>query len=129
MDKLKKYVGEIYKEQILPRKDLVTKELPVNGEDSELIKDLFGYKLINGKNTIECDTEEEARYIKIFWDTGITEVKIPKDHTFLKKVLAELEESKRIVDERMAKFMRSILRRQDRERLRREVYADFAKYE
>jgi len=129
MDKLKKYVGEIYKEQILPRKDLVTKELPVNGEDSELIKDLFGYKLINGKNTIECDTEEEARYLKIFWDTGITEVKIPKDHTFLKKVLAELEESKRIVDERMAKFMRSILRRQDRERLRREVYADFAKYE
>jgi len=128
-DKLKKYIGEIYKEQVLPRKDLTSKELPDNDGNSDLIKDLFGYKLISGKYTIECETEDESRYIKVFWDTGLTEIKIPKDRTFLKKVLIELEESKRVVDERLASFMRSILRKQDRERLRREVYADFAKYD
>ncbi len=32
MNKLKKYVGEIYKEQVLSRKDLILKELPENIE-------------------------------------------------------------------------------------------------
>lgn len=122
-----KYAGEIYKEDILSRKDLIDKTLPDNDGDSELIKDLFGFKLVSGKYTLQCETEAEARYLKVFWDTGIKEVKIPKDKSFLKNILVKLEESKKIVDDRMNHYMQSILRKQDRERLRREVYEEFAK--
>lgn len=85
----------------------------------------FGYLLVGKENSVECKTEEEARYLKVFWDAGIKEVKIPRDEKFLKEILVELEDPKRIVDERMNSYMRSILRKQDKVRLRNAVYEDF----
>lgn len=123
-----KLIGEIYKEKILTRKDLVNRELPYNYYESQIIKDLFGYKLVCGKHQVECATEEEARYLKIFLDIGLTEIKIPRDHKFLCEILPELETCKIGIDEIMNDFMKGILNRRARERLKHEVYMEFAKY-
>jgi hypothetical protein len=123
-----KFLGEIYKEKILTRKDLIERELPYNHTDSEIIKDLFGYKLVCGKYTIECGTEEEARYLKVFLDVGLTEVKIPKDINFLKQILPEIEASKKRIDEILLEFTESIFDRKAKAQLRHEVYMEYARY-
>lgn len=123
-----KFIGEIYKEQILPRKDLVNKDLPYNNCESQVIKDLFGYKLLCGKHTIECETEEEARYLKIFLDLGLTEIKMPKDIKFLREITPLLEKNKKQLDEIMNEFMVSIFNRSAKAQLKHEVYMEFAKY-
>jgi hypothetical protein len=123
-----KFLGEIYKEKILPRKDLVERELPYNDHESQIVKDLFGYKLVCGKHQVECASEEEARYLKIFLDVGLTEIKIPKDINFLKQIIPELEESKKNIDEIIDEFMESIFDRKAKAQLRHEVYMEYAKF-
>jgi hypothetical protein len=123
-----KFIGEIYKEKILPRKDLVDKELPYNHTESQVIKDLFGYKLVVGKEQIECATEDEARYLKVFLDLGLTEIKIPKDLNFLKQIVPELESSKKHIDEILKEFTESIFDRKAKAQLRHEVYMEFARF-
>lgn len=123
-----KFIGEIYKEKILPRKDLVEKDLPYNHVTSQIVKDLFGYKIIVGKNTIVCESEEEARYLKIFIDLGLTEIKIPKDFNFLTEIVPELEASKKHIDNIIQEYTDSIFDKKAKAQLRHEVYMEYASF-
>tara|TARA_Y100000031_G_C8146693_1_gene350331 strand:+ start:64 stop:426 length:363 start_codon:yes stop_codon:yes gene_type:complete len=105
-------IGEFYKENILCRNDLVEVELPTNWGDLRVEQDLFGWKLYGGrKEFIECKSEEEARYLYIFLDLGMTEVNVPKDDAYLKKILPKLEKLKKRIDEIVNSYLRTVLNR------------------
>jgi hypothetical protein len=124
-----KTIGEFYRERVLslPKKVLSKKELPNDSGEIKVERDLFGWKLYAGKNFIECRSEEEARYLKIFVDLGVQEIFVPKDDTDLKSVLPELERIKTKVDEILNSYLETILDRKIRERLKYEVYMEVAK--
>ena len=87
-----KKIGEFYKEKvlILSVNQLKSVELPDKNGKVNIVKDLFGWKLISGKNIMECSSEEEARYLKVFIEIGLKNVMLPKDHKYLMAILQDL---------------------------------------
>jgi hypothetical protein len=124
-----KTIGEFYRERVLslPKKVLSKRELPNDSGEIRVERDLFGWKVYAGKNFIECRSEEEARYLKIFVDLGVQEILVPKDDTDLKSLLPELERIKTKVDEILNSYLETILDRKIRERLKYEVYMEVVK--
>jgi hypothetical protein len=111
----------------LPKRKLSKKELPDNSGEIKIDRDLFGWKLFSGKNFFECRSEEEARYLKIFADLGMTEIFVPKDDVHLKNILPELERLKTRTDEILNSYLETILDRKIKERLKHEVYMEITK--
>ena len=122
-----KTLGEFYKERILPRKDLISRELPDNSDEVRIEKDLFGWKLYSDENFIECRSEEEARYLKVFFDAGMTSVGVPNDDEYIKSILDELEGLKMKIDEIGNSYLETVLDRKTRERVKQEVFMEITK--
>ncbi|MBA2123978.1 hypothetical protein B9J78_03455 [bacterium Unc6] len=124
-----KIIGEFYKVKVLtlPKKSLVKRELPNNSGEIKIDRDLFGWKLYSGKDFIECRSEEEARYLKVFLDAGLREIRIPKDDEYLKNILPELEKLKARTDKIINSYLETVLDRKIRARVRHEVYMEITK--
>jgi len=127
-DKMKR-LGDFYSEKvlILHKKSLIKKELPSNSGEIRIDRDLFGWKLFCGKYFVECRSEEEARYLRVFLDAGLREVYVPKDEEYLKNILPELEKLKAKTDEIINSYIDGILDHKIRERVRYEVYKEITK--
>jgi len=130
-----KTIGEYYREKVLslPKRQLRKVKLPYHPDNLRIEKDLFGWKLFYtrfGRKSeffVECRSEEEARYLKVFFELGEIEVLIPKDEEYLKSILPELERIKNKLDEILGFYMETIMSRKIRERLKSEVYTEILK--
>jgi hypothetical protein len=98
-----------YKDKILNRNDLMVKKLPERDGGSEIEKSLFGWQLKSGKKAIQCRSEAEARYLRVWLEAGAKSVKIPKDDKYLGKITSELIAKKKELDEVMESYLGSIL--------------------
>jgi len=122
-----KTLGEFYREKILLHKNLITRKLPENSDMIRMERDLFGWKLYSGKNFIECRSEDEARYLRVFLEAGLEKVRVPKDDKFLRMILPELETLKSKIDKIINSYAESILDAKIRKRLKDEVWAEISK--
>ena len=101
-------LGKFYKEKILTKANF-KKELPEMQGKITIEKDLFKWRL-SGENTyIDCNSEIESNYLKNFIRTGLSEVEIPKDEKYLKKILPELEQIRQNIDKIIEDDILSIL--------------------
>ncbi|MBM3238005.1 SAM-dependent DNA methyltransferase [Candidatus Poribacteria bacterium] len=122
-----KTLGEFYREKILSREDLITRELPTNLGEIKIESDLFGWKLYSDKKFIECRSEEEARYLKVFMDAGMTEIGVPGDEEYLKIILPELEQLKTRIDEIINSYLESIIGAKTKAQLKHSVFMEMMK--
>ena len=122
-----KTFGEFYREDVLIKKPLVKKVLPSQSDDIKVLKDLFGWKLYSGKQSIDCRSDEEARFLKIFLEVGFEEVKVPKDDKILAELLTELVEMKQVADELIEEQAEGLLSRRIKEELRHRVWQELVK--
>ncbi|UCE07681.1 MAG: hypothetical protein JSW07_06520 [bacterium] len=123
-------LGDFYLQKILSQKNLVDRQLPGNSGKIEIKEDLIGYKLFYGKKEfIECRYEDEARYLKVWMESGMREIAVPKDEEYLKIIVPELEALKTKIDQVIHDNTFGILNRRIRERIRREVYQEITKVE
>jgi len=124
-----KTLGEFYRESILtlPKSSLIKRELPTASEEIKIERDLFGWKIYSGKDFVECHSEEEARYLKVFLDAGLRKVYVPKDKEYLKNILPELERLKMRIDEIINSYLETILDPKVRKKIRYEVYLEITK--
>lgn len=120
-------LGEFYKEKILSRKGLATKELPTCPGKIIIERDLFGWKLFVGKKYVECRSEEEARYLKVFGEAGLKTVKIPRKDEYLKELLPGLETLKKRIDEIVDRYTMGILSRKFRQKARGAIWGEIMK--
>ena len=100
---------KFYKEKILSQKRLYTKKLPQLSEIPRIEKNLFGWRLASGRNEIECHSEPESRYLKVWLEAGVKSIKVPKDEKYLEKITEELEELKTNLDKILETYLSSIL--------------------
>ena len=122
-----KTLGEFYREKILSHKNLITRKLPENSDTIRIERDLFGWKVYSGKDFIECRSEDEARYLKVFLEAGLEKVRVPKDDKYLRMILPELETLKSKIDKIINSYAESILDAKIRKRLKQEVWAEISK--
>jgi hypothetical protein len=129
---VKKLLGEMYREKVLslPKRSLRKVELEYSPENLRIEKDLFGWKLFytrygrKAEYFLECRSEEEARYLIIFFELGLKDIRVPKDEGYLKSILPEFEKEKKRTDEILDFYTDAILNRQIRERVKNEVYME-----
>jgi hypothetical protein len=74
----------------------------------EIKNELFGWRLSSGKDHIDCQSEAEAAYLKIWLESGLEEVKVPKDEPYLIKILPELKALKEKIDNIISDHISSI---------------------
>jgi len=124
MDKIgETNIGNYYSDNILPLENLKTLPLPKATQVPEVVEDFFGWKLIYGKNKyIECVFEAEARYLKIFTDTSLDEIKIPSEQEQLKKAVKELQPIKEANEKVINEYVGSIVNKKMGEDLKQRVW-------
>ncbi|MGA8849654.1 MAG: N-6 DNA methylase [Dehalococcoidia bacterium] len=128
MDKLgEDTLGNFYREKVLTHKPLRTKSLLKVPGEVKLEHELFGWRLSSGREHVDCASEMEARYLKIWVEAGLDSVKIPKDEHYLKEIVLELESLKQKTDEVFDDYLGSILDPKLRQRLLHQLWQEATK--
>lgn len=128
LDKLgEETIGEFYKEQVLTVERLTTKHPPKLSGEFLIAKSLFGWKVTSGKSEVSCRSEEEARYLKLLFETGLTSVKVPKDDAILESLLPELEALKTKADAVLNSYLESIVDSKARTQIAHRVWSEVMK--
>ncbi|MCP5046030.1 MAG: hypothetical protein GY940_02590 [bacterium] len=122
-----KTLGESYRVEIVGRHDLIIREFPDHSDACRIVKDLFGWKLYSGKHLVECRSEEEARFLKVFFDVRMGEVSVPEDDNYLKAILPELEHLKKRMDEIISVYVDGVLSPKIKIRVKHEVFQELIK--
>jgi type I restriction enzyme M protein len=121
-------LGKFYREEILPCKPLILRELPRWSEDTRIENGLFGWRLYVGRKAVECRSEEEAHYLRIFVEAGLEEVKVPKQEAILKRILPRLESLKKSIDEIIDSYLESIVSVKLKKSLRHRLWIEIVKH-
>jgi len=122
-----KTIGEFYREEVLPHKPLAKRQLPAQSDVIQIVRDLFGWRLYSGKAYMDCRSEDEARFLKVFLEAGMQEVKVPKDDKILQAMVPKLEDLKKDIDEIIEEESEGLLSRRLKEELRHRVWQELAK--
>ncbi len=110
MDKVgEETLGRFYTEKVLNQPSLVTKRLPPAGGGVSIQQSLMGWRLYSGKRSIDCASELEARYLKVWLEAGLDQVKVPQDESYLQAIVPQLERLKQKIDETIAASVNSIV--------------------
>ena len=125
-------IGDYYREKVmaLHRKERKKFEIPLHSGVTRIENEFFGWKLyylIHGRKSedfIECRTEEEARYLKIFMELEAREIYIPKDENLIAEILPRLEYLKKQTDDLLNEYLSALMQRKHREQLRFMVYKE-----
>ena len=117
-------LGRFYREKVLTCKPLRTKSLPKVPGDVKLEQELFGWRLSSGREHIDCTSETEGRYLKVWLEAGLDSVKIPKDEDYLEEIVPKLESLKQKTDEVFEDYLGSILDSKLRQRLLHQLWQE-----
>ena len=110
MEKLGKGLyRKFYDEKVLSQKELKGVKLFSPMKEPVIDNSLFGWRILAGKNYIQCENEQEARYLKVWLDAGLSdEVKVPTDEKYLKRILPELEKLQTKISKIISEHLESI---------------------
>jgi len=120
-------LGAYYRTKIMDATETSTKMLPKTSDKVEIVHDFFGKRIKSGKEYLECTSEEEARYIKVFLESGLTEVEIPGDKQFLISILPGLEEIQKRNDEIIKSYLDSIVSNKIKKTLKHKIWSEIMK--
>ncbi|MCA1625147.1 MAG: hypothetical protein LC768_09045 [Acidobacteria bacterium] len=120
----RKPFGDLYNELVLTQDNLKEVELvgTICPGETELVQDLFGWKIIFGKHQIECRSQLQARFLRVFTELGWRSVKVPQDEKYLAEILPELESLKQRADELYKKREKTIFSRKLRQEVKTKFY-------
>ena len=120
-------LGKFYRENILTQRALSTRNLPKATGEIKIEQDLLGWRLRYGRKYIECHSEEEARYLKIFLEVGLDEVKIPEDEEYLRGILPKIEDLKTRTDKIINSYLESIVNPRGRAKIEHQLWMEIWK--
>jgi len=120
-------LGKFYRDKILSHKPLATKRLPRVSGEVRIEPELFGWRLSCGRQHLNCASEYEARYLKVWLEAGLDSVKMPKDEDYLKEIVSPLEELKEKIDETLEAYLSSIVTPKLQQRLRHQLWQEVTK--
>jgi hypothetical protein len=101
--------------------------LPRVSGEVKLEQELFGWRLSSGREHIDCASEIEARYLKVWLEAGLDSIRIPKDEGYFKEIIPKLESLKQKTEEVFEDYLGSILDPRLRQRLLHQLWQEATK--
>lgn len=120
-------LGRFYTERVSSQPALYTKNLPEATGNISIQQSLLGWRLYSGKQSIDCASELEARYLKVWLEVGIDHVKVPRDENYLQAIVPQLESLKQRIDEIIAPYLNSIVNVKTRDRILRQLWQEITR--
>ncbi|MBM3141558.1 MAG: SAM-dependent DNA methyltransferase [Chloroflexi bacterium] len=120
-------LGKFHREKVLSQKQLYTKALPKAGDEIAVRQSLLGWRLYSGKEYIDCASEFEARYLRVWLQAGMVEVKVPKDEGYLETIVPELESLKAKIDDAIEAHLSFIANPRTRDRILHRLWQEITK--
>jgi len=121
-------LGKLYSEKVKKSKiPLRTVHLPAKTDKIRIDSEIFGFRLISGRKHVDCKTEDEAKYLKIFLEAGMEKVKIPKQELHLKQILPELQQIKQKIDKVIESDISTIINVKLRKKLEHLIWQEVMK--
>ncbi len=120
-------LGKFYQEKVLSQKSLSTKLMPKATDDITIKQGLFGWRLYSGKKYIECASELEARYLKVWLEAGAEEIEVPEDENYLKTIVPELESLKAKINTAIEDHLSFIANVKTRDRILHQLWHELSK--
>lgn len=120
-------LGRFYAEKVLSQSSLETKSLPPAGGDISIKQSLMGWRLYSGKQSIDCASELEARYLKVWLEVDLDEVKVLQNEGYLEAIVPELESLKQKIDEIIAPYLDSIVNVKTKDRILRQLWMEITR--
>ncbi|MCD5383940.1 N-6 DNA methylase [candidate division WOR-3 bacterium] len=120
-------LGKFYRAKILSQEELILKTLPHPTGKVKTENGLFGWRVKAGRAYIDCKNEVEAKYLKIFWDAGMEEIKIPENEKYLETILPDLEKLKSDIDTIINEYLKSIYNPKLRDRILHKLQQEIVK--
>ena len=114
--------GKFFKEKISSHKPLSSRNLPKPSGEIEIVEDIEGYRLYYGKKYILCDTQSEARYLKVWLEAGLESIKIPQDKVYLARIVPRLEKLMQKIKETVESYTDSILQLKLRQKILHQIW-------
>lgn len=116
-------IGEYHRDKVLslPKNQRKQVDLPP-WRKAKVVHEIFGWVLIQGKERIECRSEDEARYIWGLWSFEWTDFWVPTDDKYLSEILPRLLDLKEGHDEVILEKTSLYSSKKIREELRRRIY-------
>ena len=118
----------LYQKKVLSKKKTKKVSLPTITSNfiPHIDAELMGWRLYySNKEFMVCETEQEARFIKIFLDYDLDEISIPEEIDYLTEIIPEFEKLSdrinEIIDESLETIYSSKLRNSMKHRLFREI--------
>jgi hypothetical protein len=120
-------LGVFFKSEIAQQKPLTNKTIPRFTGDVRIVNELFDWYLYLGNKKVKCNSELEARYLKVWAEAGLEQVKIPKDEKALKTIVPKLEKLKANIDKIVQSYLNSILDRKTRVKIAHFVWTELVR--
>ena len=120
-------LGRFFEEQVLSHAPVEMRSLPRAGGGISIQQTLMGWRLYAGKESIDCVSELEARYLKVWLEAGLAEVGVPQDEAYLQVTVADLESLKNNIDEIIAPYLSSIINPRTKDRILRQFWLEITK--
>jgi type I restriction-modification system DNA methylase subunit len=92
-------------------------DLPKRTEPIEIENSLLGWRLKIGKKPIDCSSETQARYLRVFAEMSWDQAPVPKDNSYLSSMLNQWEDLFENTKAVLEEYTTSILQRNIRELL------------
>lgn len=121
-------LGKLYREKVKKIKmSLRTVHLPAKTDKIRIDSEIFGFRLISGRKHVDCKTEDEAKYLRIFLEADMEKVKIPKQELHLKQILPELQKIKQKIDKVIESDISTIINVKLRKKLEHLIWQEMMK--
>jgi type I restriction enzyme M protein len=98
-------------------------DLPKPEEPIEIENSLFGWRLQIGKKAIDCSSEAQARYLRVFAELGCDQTLVPKDDAYLSSIMNQWESLFEKAQAALQEHTSSILQNKTRDLLIHTVWA------
>jgi len=98
-------------------------DLPERAEPIEMENSLFGWRLKIGRKFIDCSSEIQARYLRVFAEMGWDRAVVPKDSNYLATIIDQWENLFDKAHVTLEEYTSSILQNKTRDLLIHKVWA------
>jgi hypothetical protein len=121
-------IGSFYRKRVVPRVEVRELTLPPVTDQISISQGLFGWRLHSSTQFVDCQSEPEARFLRVLLKYGFDEVKVPTEESYLSVILPQIEE----LDERIGSIVESYLEPMTnarvRDSLRRRVHSQIIQF-